>query len=144
MKKRTTEEWDFIMTDSEYNIARTLLETYRAGDSEQLGLALERFFESSKRNAELELLNTLQALMEAILLWKAEIQFRTQERREYIYQQQQEIEMLMEFNACLTNDSINNEWQEAFDWAKELAEVESNNIQDIEELTWEEVFSDKY
>ena len=147
MEKNTIEkqtDWDFVMTDSEYNITKILLQTYKNQEFEELGKALEAFYQQSIRGARHEAFFELKLLMEEVLYCKVSKEMRTQERWEKICRHRREIEMIMEFNECVTNDDLKNDWERALDSAKYVAEVDFPEIETVKSLSWNEVITDEY
>ena len=135
-------DWDFVMTDSDFKIATELLKVYETKDYEELGIALRSYLKNSKSSVELELLRGLKNIMEAILLWNASNEFKTQERREFITEQIDDIELIIELDGYASNELLLKRWDEAFDWAKKsAADFTQENLK--ESLSWDEVFNPK-
>ena len=137
-------DWDFVMTDSEYNIAKELLKVYEAKDYEELGIALQSYFENSKSSAKLELSQLLTDLIEFVLYRKISETHQTEANREKIYYYRREIKLLFEFNDFLSSDSILEEWDMAYQHAANLVEIDFPDKIKTIKLTIEEVLEDRY
>ena len=136
--------WEILILESDTTVARELLRTYEEGNMQELSEALRIHYENSVRGAEYELLVHLKELMENIILAKLSDEFRTQERWEKIVRLRSEIEEDKEYNDCITDDTINENWNSALDWAKDLAEVYIPEAIDLNELSWNDLLTENY
>ena len=135
-------DWDFIMTDNDYNIAQKLLEIYKQKDFDELGKALEAYLTGSIQDAKLELYREMKILIETVLYSKYSEKHRTQENWEKIVHHRGEIEELFEDYDFLTEDSIQKEWNDAYNAAKEIVEIDFGEIE--MQISYEEVFEKEY
>lgn len=140
----TKYDWDFIMTDSEYNISLKLLEVYEDGDFEELGKALIAFKQTAINSARHELKHELKMIMQNIILWKISETYQTQERREEIYGHHTELELVLDFNPCISHETLKEIWDDAFDWG--VRSIDQDLLQNvtIPQLTWNDVFETDY
>ena len=137
METTSKYDWDFIMTDNDYNIAQKLLEVYENKDFAELGKALKYYLSNSISSAKLEVHFELRNLMEQVFMWKYSEAHRTQENWERICRHRDEIEELIEDYDCLTIEVIKEEWDDACASAKSLAFIETRK--ERMELDYEEV-----
>jgi len=144
LPKNKTRDWDLIFTDSEYTVIGELIDLYESGEIQELGEVLKRYREKIKRSEERELYWKLNELMTQIILWKTSENFRTKENALKILDYRGEIDMDLEFNGCLTTDTIQNLWDEAFTYAREHAMIFDKNAANISPITWNEVFTIDY
>ena len=136
--------WETLILESDTTVASELLRTYEEGNIQELGEALRIHYENSVRGAEYELLVHLKELMENIILAKLSDKFRTQERWEKIVRLRREISDDLEYNDCITDDTIKENWNNALDWAKDLAEVYIPDAIDLNELGWNDILKENY
>ncbi len=141
IKKRN---WTELILESDTTVARELLQTYKEGNIEELGDALKINYENSISGAELELLNHLSDLMKNIIILQFSDEFKTQEQWEKICRLRSNIEDDLEWNDNLNENSIKNEWDDAFNSAKYLAETFVDEAKYLEKITRKEVFEQSY
>ena len=139
-KKRN---WEELINESDTKVAHELWLTYQEGNIEELGKALKLNYENSISGAELDLLTHLSKLMENIILLKLADEYKTQEQWETICDFRDEIEEDLEWNDCLTENSIRRKWERALDGAKYLAST-FVDVEQLDELTWTDVFETSY
>ncbi len=141
IKKRN---WTELILESDTTVARELLQTYKEGNIVELGEALKINYENSISGAELELLTHLRYLMEHIILLRFSDDYKTQEQWEKICRLRSNIDDDLEWNDCLNENSIKNEWKRAFLSAKELATIFAPQASKLKKLKWFEVFEQSY
>ena len=139
-KKRN---WEEIILESDTKVAYELLQAYEEGNLIELGNALKINYENSIKSAELDLLTHLSDLMQNIILTKFSSEYHTQEHWEKICRLRAEIEEDLEWNDCLNKESIENEWNNAFNGAKYLAST-FVDAKKLTNLSWKEVFEEIY
>ena len=144
MKEPINRNWETLILESDTTVARELLRTYEAGNMQELGKALKLHYENSIAGAELELATHLYHLMENILLITFSEDYRTQEHWEKICRLRTDVEEDLEYNDCLTEESIKAEWEFAWKDAKDQASIFVKDISMTEKLTWKDVFETTY
>lgn len=144
-KKHSSKNWELISTDNDPIVFRELLNTYREGNIEELGEALEKCYDASKRWAKHELWELLKNLMENVLLVKFSDEYKTQEHWEKICRLRSAIEgQLEDYDFFLDKNSIQYEWNSAFSGAKELAITYVPEASTLMELSNDDVFETIY
>jgi Domain of unknown function DUF29 len=86
----------------------------------------------------------LEKLMMHIIKWKTQIGKRSKSWINTINNARKKIKELQEDKPSLTDSWIESIWEKAFKAAKKEAEGEMKQKTDIENLTWQEVFEDRY
>ncbi len=119
------------------------MHAYEEGNLIELGKALKINYENSIKSTELDLLTHLSDLMQNIMLTKFSSEYHTQEHWEKICRLRAEIQEDLEWNDCLSEESIKSEWNNAFKGGKYLASTFVDTKQ-LTNLSWKEVFEEIY
>lgn len=82
--------------------------------------------------------------MEDILFIKYSETFRTQERWEKICRHRSELYDLIEYNSCLSEQSIFNKWDRSFERACNIVNTDFVEAENADKLTWFEVMEQDY
>ena len=135
-------DWDFIMTDNDYNIAQKLLEVYENKDFAELGKALKYYLSNSISSAKIEVYEVLTELMFIIVMWKNDTKLRTQENWEKIVRFRDEIDELKEDYDFVDTAFVMNEWEEALDTALSMCEAYIKNTEQYKAITITEIFEE--
>ncbi len=138
------EKWKFLTTDSETRVALALLETFKSGNMEELSVALQANYEGSIASAKHELWEHLKDLIESVILVQLAPEFRTPEHWEKICRLRTDVEDDLEWNDCLTEKNIYEEWPDAFRSAKDIAEIYAPKAANLESISWDDVFETSF
>jgi Domain of unknown function DUF29 len=90
------------------------------------------------------LMSHLKTLMMHIIKWKSQAEKRSGSWIDSINETRKQIKKLQEEKPSLTDSWIQSVWDDIFGKAKKEAENEMQQKSPIENLSWKEVFVDKY
>ncbi len=93
------------------------------------------------RNA---ILSHLKNLMMHIIKWKSQEQKRSRSWRDTINNSKERIKRSQNKTSSLNNEFLKKNWDKTFEKAKKEAEKEMKEKSKIKNLTWREVFFNKY
>jgi len=142
--ENTSAIWDELFLESNYIIADEMLKLFNAGKFDDLCIVLQKNKETQQRIAEVDLLFFMKEIMECIILWKLSSIYRTDEQMARINKLRMDIKDSLDCEGCLSERNIKQYWKEAFDYAKDWAVARVKEAETIENLTWDEVFTQDY
>lgn len=146
MEKELTKKrnWEELILESDTKVAYELLQAYKEGNIKELGTALEINYKNSVADAHIDLSRHLRYLMEAVILAKSSADYHTQEHWEKICHLRSNIEDDLEWNDCLNDDSVRNEWEDAFGRGKKSASIFVSEANGLKKIEWKEIFETIY
>jgi len=142
--QNTTKNWELLFAESDYTVITEILKLTKEKKFDELEYALESYLNYIKKREEREILWKLRDLMMLILLWKFSDQYRDKENSVKISQYRSEIEDILQFEACITRETLKIKWSEIFEIAKDRAGNYNPAILNTDILSWDEVFNQLY
>jgi len=139
-----TRDWDLVFAESEYIVMQEFIKLLKKGNVKELEYAMELYLDDIKKQEERELLYNLRDLMQTILLWNYSETYRSSDNAVKISNYKHEINMAIDFEGCLSNETLKISWSKTFQEARERAAIFENKIINFKELEWDEVFNNTY
>lgn len=145
MARLTKQEWDWLATGSEYQMAVMIQQLLQENQVMEATEGLESLIEAMGRNDRRALKSQLIRLMVHVIKWKCQPQKRSSSWAISILSARREIEDIQEEVPSLNRDFIESIWDKCFQAAVKEAELEMRKIKcHLTSLSWSEVFEDEY
>lgn len=135
--------WQELSTTSHYQTAVAVRQELIEGNIEEATTGIEELVEALGRSEERALKSQLTRLMVHIIKWKIQPLLRSRSWLATISNARIEIADLLEYEPHLKS-KINELWDKCFRAAMRLAEDETGIAPILGNLSWEEVFEEKY
>ena len=137
--------WEEISSTSELLAVEEIKKSFDAGDFVDVEDGLTQLLETMANSERKSILSQLVRLMSHIIKWKIQPEKRSRSWKSSINNARFEIQTIQEFSPSLNDNYLLNIWEKALKQAKIQANDETGfSTNDIENLTWEEVFEEKY
>ena len=143
-KSQHTYDWDEMLTHSDYTTMLFIQKLMHKGEFEAARNGMDKLVEFETKHEKMDMERALVRLMEAIILWKESSDYRTGEQVHEINEALEGVDFYVEEGTELTYDFYKTIWDEAYDEAREYAEIELQRKLSISSLTWDEVFNEEY
>ncbi|WP_254173705.1 DUF29 domain-containing protein [Planktothrix pseudagardhii] len=141
----TKQEWDWLATGSEYQMAVMIQQFLQENQVMEAKEGLESLIEAMGRNDRRALKSQLIRLMVHVIKWKCQPQKRSSSWAISILSSRREIEDIQEEVPSLNRDFIESIWDKCFQAAVKEAELEMRKVKcHLTSLSWSEVFEDEY
>ena len=137
-------DWDELLFKSDYRTMLFIQKLMQNGEYEAAKAGVDKLVDFETRSEKADMERALIRLMEAIILWKENPDYRTGEQVHEILEAYDGVEFYIEEGTELTYDYYWEIWDEVFEEAKELAEIELQRKLSLDSLTWENVFEEEY
>jgi len=136
--------WDKLIAKSEYLTLLKIKELYDQQKFAELGEGLNKLCQSVEIDEKSKVYDHLEKLMTLILKGKIDRKYKIGKWLSEIRRLRFEISALRKLNDCITDEYINDIWNEVFAIAKEYAEILTQKKCNFDSLTWDEVFKKQY
>lgn len=136
--------WEDICSETDYAVAKALLETYNENNLTELKKGLEENLKSCISVTEVEYEMKLYKLMSEVIIVKLEKTERTQQRWETICNLRNEIHDIFNDYDFITKKYEKSIWEQTLHLSKKLSKSHSKNTGSIQSLTTEEVYKTNY
>ena len=137
-------DWQELSATSHYQTAQEIEQELERGNIQEASAGLKELIEALGRSEKRALKSHLTRLMAHVIKWKTQPEKRSRSWIATIYNAREEIKDIQEETPSLTNEIIDEVWAKCFQAAKREAEAEMNLDSLVIELSWEEVFENKY
>jgi hypothetical protein len=145
MAMLTKEDWDWLATGSEYEMAVTIQQLLQENQVMEASEGLYALIESMGKSKRLALKSLLVRLMLHVIKWKCQPQKRTSSWAISILSARREIDDIQEELPSLNRDFIESIWNKCFQSAVKEAETEMRKVKCfLTSLSWFEVFEEEY
>jgi hypothetical protein len=137
--------WEDIATTSEHHAVVEIKKSFDEGNLVDVEEGLDILLETMANSSRKAMLSQLIRLMLHVIKWQIQPEKQSRSWRNSIKNARFEIQTLQEFSPSLNANYIVSIWEKALKQAKEQAEDETDiSTNQIENLTWEEVFEKIY
>ena len=140
----TKKTWDSLVFESPYLAVVTAKQLLREGQMTEAYSLLESLEESMGRSEKRGVSSQLTRLMLHVIKWKCQPEKRTANWVISIRSARREIAESQQEMPSLNRDFLNSIWDKSFAAAKQDARDEMGKKAEITELSWDEVFEQKY
>jgi hypothetical protein len=137
-------DWQELSATSHYQTAQEIEQELERGNIQEASTGLKELIEALGRSEKRALKSHLTRLMAHVIKWETQPEKRSRSWIATIYNAREEIKDIQEETPSLTNDIIEEVWGKCFQAAKREAEADMNQDSSVIELSWEEVFENKY
>jgi hypothetical protein len=137
-------DWQELSTTSHYQTAQEIEKELERGNIQEASTGLKELIEALGRSEKRALKSHLTRLMAHVIKWETQPEKRSRSWVATIYNAREEIKDIQEETPSLTNETVEEVWVKCFQAAKREAEADMNQDSSVIELSWEEVFEDKY
>jgi hypothetical protein len=144
MADKTATNWEELATSSHYRTAVAVEDALKRGDTEQATAGIQELVDALARSEKRALRSQLTRLMAHVIKWLTQPGKRSKGWRASINNARLEIGEIQEETPSLTRAVLEQMWERCFDAALEQAESEMDQEANLQSLTWEQVFEDKY
>ncbi len=144
MNKNNPYDWEEMLLNSTYSTLKFIKELMHKGEYEAAKQGIDELFEFETKTEKTEMQKALVRLMQAVIIWNESSKHKTGEQIHEIFEATQAVEFFIEEETELNYDYLKSVWEETFEEAKELTEIELDKELETLPLTWEQVFEKKY
>ena len=144
MTTATTYDWPRIVFNSHYEALVAIEEAMRNEDYDEARMGLEELTNAVSQIDRRSLRSHLTRLMMHILKWKVQPERRGKSWRLTIKHARREISRIQEYTPSITDETIEQMWDQCFRDAREDAAEEMELEIRTDSLSWQEVFDDEY
>lgn len=137
-------DWQELSATSHYQTAQEIEQELERGNIQEASTGLKELIEALGRSEKRALKSHLTRLMAHVIKWETQPDKRSRSWIATIYNAREEIKDIQEETPSLTNEIIDEVWEKCFKAAKREAEGDMNQDSSVIELSWEEVFENKY
>ncbi|MDW8437897.1 MAG: DUF29 domain-containing protein [Chloroherpetonaceae bacterium] len=137
-------DWKELATTSHIETARAIQRELAAGNFDEAQEGLSELVDAMSRSEKRAMKSFLTLLMAHVIKWKAQPEKRSVSWAKTILSARREIKRIQEDAPSLNRAYLESIWNECFQDAKEEAELEMQKKCDLESLSWQEVFQDRY
>jgi hypothetical protein len=137
-------KWQELSTTSHYQTAVAIEQELQKGNVHEATAGIKELIDALGRSEKRALKSHLIRLMAHIIKWKTQPEKRSHSWVATIYNAREEIADVQEETPSLTSAVILEMWNKCFQAAKREAEGEMNQSASVSELSWNEVFEDRF
>lgn len=137
-------DWQELSATSHYQTAQEIEQELERGNIQEAATGLKELIEALGRSEKRALKSHLTRLMAQVIKWETQPEKRSRSWVAKIYTGREEVKDIQEETPSLTNEIIEEVWGKCFQAAKREAEADMNQDSSVIELSWEEVFENKY
>ncbi len=137
------QNWNSIIT-SDYKTALAIRRALENAEFDEAEIGINYLLESMSQEHKKALSSQLIRLIKHLIKWFSQPEKRTSSWAATIKNARYEILDIQELRPSLNRKYIESIWEKVFARAKDEAETEMEIDSKVENLTWEQVFEDKY
>ena len=137
--------WEDIATTSEHHAVVEIKKSFQEGNFHDVEEGLDILLDVMARAEKRAIRSQLIRLMAHIIKWRIQPEKRARSWAATILNARNEIEAEQEYSPSLNRQHVEEIWEKSLKQAKKEAETETGiSTKDILELSWDEVFEEKY
>lgn len=137
-------DWQALAATSHYQTAVAIKENLQAGNLQAATTGIEELIEALARSDKRALKSQLIRLMKHIIKWKTQPEMRSRSWLASISNAREEIAEIQEETPSLSDKTILELWEKCFRAAQREAEAEMERSSQVQQLSWQEVFTEQY